>query len=97
MDGQPGRSDEAADRDVQMADVVIQLRAERLDFRLPLVHLFGADAQLEEGVREVEYKEDYGVTHEGQPGQRHESGSCPETGLFSFGSLDGGHGHHPLS
>jgi hypothetical protein len=76
-DGQPCRSDEAAERDVQMADVVIQLRAERLDLRPPLVHLFGTDAQLQEGARKVEHQEDDGVCHEGQPGKRHESRSRP--------------------
>jgi hypothetical protein len=82
---------------MQMADVVVQLRTERLDLRLPLVHLIGANAQLQEGTREVGDQEDDGVPHEGQPGNRHESGSRPEPGFARRGSLNGRHSRHPLS
>lgn len=79
-----------------MADVVMQLGAERLDLRLTLVYLIRAYAQLEEGAREVEYQEHRGVPHESQAGQGHKNCSRPERGLVPRGCLDGRHVHHPF-
>src|SRR3546814_10195448 len=49
--------DESRNGDVQVADVVVQRRAELLDLVLPDADLAGPDAELEEAVREVANEE----------------------------------------
>src|SRR5829696_7347757 len=68
---QPGRRDKARKRDVEVPDVVVELRAESEDLVAPYVDLFGADPNLEELAGEVADEEPDGVNDEGDRSDHH--------------------------
>src|SRR5262249_15320292 len=81
-DRQPSRGDEARDGDVEVANVVVQRRAELLDLIFANADLAAADAELEEAVGEVADEEDHGISDEGGSPERHQPGPEPERGRF---------------
>src|SRR5215204_6999716 len=70
--GEPNCRDESRDRNVEVADVVIQVGVEGLDLVLPVRHLALADPELEETVGEVTDEEDDPVADEPEAGEAHQ-------------------------
>src|SRR4029453_18443557 len=76
-DGEADRRDEAGDRDVKVADVVVKVRFERLYLIFVLPPLFLADPKLKEAAGEVADEEDESVADEPEPGDAHQQGAPP--------------------
>src|SRR5215207_6500988 len=71
-DRETGRGDEARDGDMEMADVVVEIGAERLDLVFALVDLASADPELQEAVGEVPDEEQRRITDERDGAEGHE-------------------------